>query len=114
MNKNSKYIWPSNSEFAKNLNNLGKLFYYTGAGRFIGGIKYYHSTGFEKYFVINWQHPLIWLYAFLNFCIALIMGLFTAIGIYFKSFTQKQLIHKEGKLLKNPNYIEKDTPQDDY
>lgn len=110
MNKNTKYIWPSNSEFAKNLNNLGKFFYYTGAGRFVGSIKYYHSTGFEKCFIVNWWHPLIWLYAFLKLCISLISGLFMSIIVYFKALTQKQLIHKDGKLLKNPNYIEKDIP----
>jgi Na+/H+ antiporter NhaC len=110
MNKNTKYIWPSNSDFAKNLNNLGKLFYYTGAGKFIGSIKYSHTTGFKRYFILNWWHPLIWLYAFLNFCISLISGLFIAIGVCFKTFTQKQLIHKDGILLKNPNYIEKDIP----
>lgn len=108
--KNSKYIWPSDSEFAENLNNLGKFFYYTGAGRFIGSVKYYHSTGFEKYFVLNWWHPLIWLYAFLNLCISLVSGLFIAIGDCIKTFTKTQLIHKDGKLLKNPNYIEKDEP----
>lgn len=110
MDKNTKYIWPSNSDFAKNLNNLGKLFYYTGAGRFVGSIKYYHSTGFEKYFVVNWWHPLIWLYAFLNLCISLVSGLLMSIIVYFKALTQKQLIHKDCELLKNPNYIEKDTP----
>jgi Na+/H+ antiporter NhaC len=110
MNKNTKYIWPSNSDFAKNLNNLGKLFYYTGAGKFIGSIKYSHTTGFKRYFILNWWHPLIWLYAFLNLCISLISGLSIAIGVFFKTFTQTQLIHKDGILLKNPNYIEKDAP----
>ena len=110
MDKNTKYIWPNDLEFVKNLNNLSKLFYYTGAGRFIGSVKHYYSTGFEKYFVLNWWHPLIWIYACLNLCISLVSGLFIAIGVCFKTFTQKQLIHKDGKLLKNPNYIEKDAP----
>lgn len=35
MDKNIKYIWPNDLEFVKNMNNLSKLFYYTGAGKFI-------------------------------------------------------------------------------
>lgn len=99
--ENSKYIWPSDAEFVKELNFLGKLFYYSGAGRFTGSIKYYASTGFEKWFVLRWWHPVVWIYALLSALLMIVSGVFLAIGTFFKELNKSSLIHLQGNLKKN-------------
>lgn len=106
MSENKKYLWPSNREFSKHMNLLGKFFYYTGAGRFQKTTRYEGGGGYKKFFVMNWWHPFTWLYAAANALLSLLSGIILALGSFFKTLTASSTIYIESPLKKNPDYKE--------